>query len=229
MMFEATLEPPKKFDHLPPGNRQPFGLRRVCSAAPHKHRCRSSAPLTSFVTECRLRRTRELGARSRCVVLWGRNRYHYSGYPARMAELADAMDSKSIVRKGVWVQVPLRARFFRSAKRQRLRRNFAASQIRLFTPQSYIRLRLCVLCGFRICKAAATPSQFCRFADQIVYAAIAHSPSALCALRISAKRQRLRRNFRRSQIRLTRRNRSFVAALLGLLCGFWLAGDVSSR
>ena len=26
-----------------------------------------------------------------------------------MAELADAMDSKSIVRKGVWVQVPLRA------------------------------------------------------------------------------------------------------------------------
>ena len=30
MMFEATLEPPKKFDHLPPGNR------------------RSSAPLTSF-------------------------------------------------------------------------------------------------------------------------------------------------------------------------------------
>jgi hypothetical protein len=27
-----------------------------------------------------------------------------------MAELADAMDSKSIVRKGVWVQVPLRAR-----------------------------------------------------------------------------------------------------------------------
>ncbi len=33
-----------------------------------------------------------------------------------MAELADAMDSKSIVRKGVWVQVPLRAqkRFFDS-------------------------------------------------------------------------------------------------------------------
>ncbi len=29
-----------------------------------------------------------------------------------MAELADAMDSKSIVRKGVWVQVPLRALAF---------------------------------------------------------------------------------------------------------------------
>ena len=29
-----------------------------------------------------------------------------------MAELADAMDSKSIVRKGVWVQVPLRAQVY---------------------------------------------------------------------------------------------------------------------
>ena len=28
-----------------------------------------------------------------------------------MAELADATDSKSVVRKGVWVQVPLRAHF----------------------------------------------------------------------------------------------------------------------
>ena len=50
-------------------------------------------------------------------------RYHYSGYPARMAELADATDSKSVVRKGVWVQVPLRALW--SLRRERLRRPFS--------------------------------------------------------------------------------------------------------
>ena len=112
-------------------------------------------------------------------------RYHYSGYPARMAELADAMDSKSIVRKGVWVQVPLRARVFRSASAERLRRNFRRSQIRL-TRRNRTFASLGVLCGFSDLQA----------------------PSGSAAI-FGARRSDC-----------LRRNRSFVAALLWLLCGF---------
>ena len=81
-----------------------------CSAGASQHRLgRSNCKFARWMANSAVRRA-NYGEHRQWWLFESSWRYHYSGYPARMAELADAMDSKSIVRKGVWVQVPLRAR-----------------------------------------------------------------------------------------------------------------------
>ena len=43
---------------------------------------------------------------------------NYISMYAGMSELADETDSKSVIREGVWVQVPLPALFYQKARRR---------------------------------------------------------------------------------------------------------------
>ena len=149
MMFEATLEPPKKFDHLPPGNRR--SSASLTSFANRVSRCARNIALVRAV--CKF-------ARWMAIVLCGAQITASIGSGGCLkvvgATITRAIQPGWRNWQTRWIQNPLseRACGFKSHSGHSDPYG-AATPSRFcpfglqsdFPPQSHIRLRLCVLCG----------------------------------------------------------------------------------